>query len=143
MCFILTSVPELKGPTHSPELSPHSIQYVRSSPLESIDLKVYSYSTPITPAPGPFIVGFVGLLFPRSSVYKTGLSLCNSVGVLDADYRGEVKFKFNFTDIEKAYKVGDRIGQLVVMPIHIAFLEEVEELSDTSRGTGGWGSSGK
>ena len=90
--------------------------------------------------------GYVGLLFPRSSVYKKTLWLTNSVGVLDADYRGEVLFKYGLQYSMKKdaalYQVGDRIGQLVIVPIpEIAFMES-DSLSETKRGTGGYGSTG-
>jgi len=92
--------------------------------------------------------GHVGLVFPRSSVSKTCLSLSNAVGVIDAGYRGEVMFKFREhlsprDDTGRIYSVGDRIGQIIIMPIPEIEFEEVESLSDTSRGTGGYGSSGK
>lgn len=91
--------------------------------------------------------GYVGLIFPRSSIAKTDLALTNSVGVIDSGYRGEIKFKFALnTDDSKldfaTYKVGDRIGQLVIMPYPQIELVEAEELSDSERGTGGFGSSG-
>ena len=90
--------------------------------------------------------GYVGLLFPRSSIFKKTLWLTNSVGVLDADYRGEVLFKYglrwNTREEAELYNVGDRIGQLVVVPIpEVAFIE-AETLSETKRGAGGYGSTG-
>ena len=95
--------------------------------------------------------GYVGLLFPRSSNAKKDLLLSNSVGVLDSGYRGEVTFKFKPCEVfekpdltyPEKYEVGDRIGQLIIIPYpHIEF-EVVEELSDTDRGAGGYGSTGK
>lgn len=91
--------------------------------------------------------GYVGLIFPRSSISKTELSLTNCVGVIDSGYRGEVKFKFAIDSNSRAtkestYKVGDRIGQLIIMPYPQVQLEESEELSETVRGAGGFGSSG-
>ena len=76
--------------------------------------------------------GHVGLLFPRSSIYKTGMSLTNAVGVIDSGYRGEIMMKFEMTDSDAIYKVGDRIGQLVIMPYPEVEFEEVDELSETS-----------
>jgi dUTP pyrophosphatase len=94
--------------------------------------------------------GHIGLIFPRSSICKVTLSLSNSVGIVDHGYLGEVKFKFKPTmklpsgkPIDTMYKVGDRIGQLIVMPFPKVEFEEVKELSDTDRGEGGFGSSGK
>ena len=90
--------------------------------------------------------GYVGLLFPRSSVAKKSLSLANSVGVLDSGYRGEVKLKFrqedHYTHTQRTYQVGERVGQLVVVKLPELGIEEVDELDDTSRGSGGFGSSG-
>lgn len=83
--------------------------------------------------------GYVGLLFPRSSICNTGLILANSVGVIDSNYRGSVKFRFKHIPDTAAYNTGDRIGQLVVVPI-VTELEEVNELSDTDRNAGGFGS---
>ena len=105
--------------------------------------------------------GYVGLLFPRSSNAKTDLRLTNSVGVLDSCYRGEVMFKYrndNFSNMSDDYKVhlfngniaftneynvGDRIGQILILPYPKIEFVEVEELSKTERGEGGFGSSGK
>ena len=89
--------------------------------------------------------GFVGLLFPRSSNAVKDLILSNSVGVLDSGYRGEVMFKFKFSNCdysENTYEIGDRIGQLIIMPYPQIEFEESEELSETERGNGGYGSTG-
>ncbi|QHJ78562.1 MAG: hypothetical protein [Caudoviricetes sp.] len=85
--------------------------------------------------------GHVGYIFPRSSISKKTLALTNSIGVIDSNYRGEIMLKFKFNNIS-IYSIGDRIGQLIIMPIPSIELEEVEELSDTNRGTGGFGSTG-
>ena len=88
--------------------------------------------------------GYVGLLFQRSSVYKTGLSLCNAVGVCDADFRGSISFVFRIGyGPSQPYKVGERIGQIVFVPIPDVELVEASKLSETERGTGGYGSTGK
>lgn len=86
--------------------------------------------------------GYVGLLFPRSSVYKTSMVLSNCVGVIDSGYRGEVMMKFAFKSHSEPYRVGDRVGQLIIMPYPQVEFEEVEELSSTERGEGGYGSTG-
>ena len=87
--------------------------------------------------------GYVGLLFPRSSVSRTCLSLANSVGVVDSGYRGEIMLKYRDTgEANSIYKSGDRVGQLIVMPYPQIELIEVEELSSTERGKGGFGSTG-
>lgn len=87
--------------------------------------------------------GHVGLVFPRSSIYKTGLLLTNSVGVIDSDYRGEISAVFTNIEFHKEYNVGDRIAQLVIMPIPAVKFEESEELTETKRGAGGYGSTGR
>jgi len=88
--------------------------------------------------------GHVGLLFQRSSVHKTGLSLCNAVGVIDSDFRGSISFVFRVGYVGCShYEVGDRIGQIVFVPIPAVELVESDELSETARGAGGYGSTGK
>lgn len=86
-----------------------------------------------------------GLIFPRSSISKLDLSLCNAIGLIDEPFRGELKLRFNTTKPygNNVYKVGERIGQLVVLPLPTVTFEEVEELSNTDRGEGGFGSSDK
>lgn len=97
--------------------------------------------------------GFVGLLFPRSSNTKKDLILGNSVGVLDSGYRGEVVLKFKkhpsikktaWSDVAigsvEEYKVGDRIGQIIIMPYPQVEFNLVDELSSSDRGTGAFGS---
>lgn len=87
--------------------------------------------------------GYAGFIFPRSSNCKTSLVLTNSVGVVDSGYRGEVTAKFgNYRD-GKDYAIGDRIAQLIIMPVPAVDFEEADELSDTDRGEGGYGSSGR
>lgn len=117
--------------------------------------------------------GYAGFIFPRSSNHKSGLLLTNSVGVIDAGYRGEVTAKFAtrkwLTQPEKLieriryfikgdysgrlnsfavfnernYEIGDRVAQMVILPYPKVEFVEVDELSDTERGTGGYGSTGK
>lgn len=122
--------------------------------------------------------GYVGLLFPRSSVTKMDLMLKNSVGVIDASYRGEIMFRFikahndvfaegnndnvqatpsgpvrydgnwvnaNHIAFRKTdyYKVGDRVGQIVFVPIPVVELTEVDEINNTERGSGGFGHTGR
>ena len=83
----------------------------------------------------------VGLLFPRSSISKTDLRLCNAVGVIDSGYRGEIIVKFDKQG-EKWYHVGDRVAQLMIVPIPSVQFIEVINLPGSDRGTGGFGSSG-
>ena len=107
--------------------------------------------------------GYGMLIFPRSSNTKTEAYLPNSVGILDSSYRGELMFIYKLRDNLRStinmfdskyreeylmnnyapYKVGDRIGQIVIIPYPIIEYIESEELSDTERGTGGFGSTGK
>lgn len=85
--------------------------------------------------------GYVGLLFPRSSLSKTPLRLANSVGVIDASYRGEIMAKFdNISDLRYHIGIGDRLVQLVLVPCAYMGLEYVTELDSTERGDGGFGS---
>lgn len=87
----------------------------------------------------------VGLIFPRSSICNYELELSNSVGVVDSGYRGTIRFVFNKTNgIDSLkYKVGDRIGQLLILPYPEIELVEVDELNDSERGHKGFGSTGK
>ena len=106
--------------------------------------------------------GYVGLLFPRSSICLTDLALTNAVGVCDACYRGEVMFKFKpsahmrteqrtgheigyawLSDAPHVYALGERIGQMVVVPIPAVSFVESDTLSESDRGAGGYGSTGK
>jgi dUTP pyrophosphatase len=86
--------------------------------------------------------GFMGLVFPRSSIRKTDLILSNSVGVIDAGYRGEIQATFKKTG-GAVYKIGDRGAQLIITPHPIIEWNEVNELTNTERGEGGFGSTGK
>lgn len=90
--------------------------------------------------------GYVGLIFPRSSIAKKDFILSNHVGVIDSSYRGEVFFKFKAYDkknVGPMYVTGDRIGQLLIIPYPQIELIEVNELSNTERGSGGFGSTGE
>lgn len=105
--------------------------------------------------------GFVGLLFPRSSNASTDLRLTNSVGVIDSGYRGEIIFKFrndNFSsmnmllkndlvngqiDFSNEYEVGDRVGQILILPYPQIEFELSENLTETERNEGGFGSTNK
>ena len=96
--------------------------------------------------------GYVGLVFPRSSNRKTNAYLPNSVGVIDSGYRGEVMFSWKNRDkspegtieqLTKPYEIGDRLGQLIIIPYPQIELKEVDELEESNRGTTGHGDSGK
>lgn len=110
--------------------------------------------------------GYVGLVFPRSSNSKKTLWLTNHVGVIDSGYRGEITFKYRPTIIEThpvlnffrnlfglgskyemvdcdSYEVGDKIGQLIIIPYPKVEFEEVDFLFPSDRGEGGYGSTGR
>lgn len=89
-------------------------------------------------------VGMVGLLFPRSSISKTPLRMANSVGVIDSGFTGEIKVPlYNTSDVEiRDIDKYERIAQLVIVPLADVSLEIVDELDDTERGEGGFGSTG-
>lgn len=94
--------------------------------------------------------GHVGLLFPRSSNRKTESYLTNHVGIIDSGYRGEIMFSFKTRDYDKSkiqqlfkpYEVGNKIGQLIIIPYPKVHFIEVDELSDSDRGENGHGSTG-
>ena len=88
---------------------------------------------------------YVAYIFARSGLaIKHGITLANSVGVVDSDYRGEVCVGLcNISKTPYTVTPGERIAQLVISPVSLTPTEEAEELSDTSRGTGGFGSTGK
>jgi dUTP pyrophosphatase len=98
--------------------------------------------------------GFVGLLFPRSSITKKLVVMANSVGVIDSGYRGELvaRFKrvqhdvgcnYGYYDTEQYYQRKDRVAQLIVIPYPTFRIEEVDKLSSSERGTTGFGSTGR
>jgi dUTP pyrophosphatase len=91
--------------------------------------------------------GYVGLLFPRSSISKRDLILANSVGVVDSSYRGSIKFRFKKTEDNvmfcDRYKAMERVGQIMIISYPKIEIVESEELSDTERGSKGFGHTGK
>ena len=89
--------------------------------------------------------GYVGLVFPRSSVSKLDLVQANSVGVIDSSYRNSIKVRFKKLkdDGVCVYVPGERIAQLSILPYPMIGFNEVEKLSDSDRGLGGFGSTGK
>ena len=88
---------------------------------------------------------YVALVFARSGLaVKNGLTLSNGVGVIDSDYRGEISVGLvNLSDKPYTVQNGERIAQLAVMPVALPDMLEVETLTDTERGTGGFGSTGR
>jgi dUTP pyrophosphatase len=91
--------------------------------------------------------GYVGLVTVRSSMGREGVSLANSVGIVDSDYRGELILNlYNHSYVHAdgfGVSAGERIGQLVVVPAPTFDLTEVDSLSTTERGEGGFGSTGR
>lgn len=88
--------------------------------------------------------GHVGLLFPRSSISNVNMSLTNSVGVIDSNYRGEILLRFKPTNAGNGfYNIGDKIGQIVIMPYPMVELLQVDELEESDRGNSGFGSTGE
>lgn len=88
--------------------------------------------------------GFMLMLAPRSSMSKTPLVIPNSFGVIDADYRGEIKGIFkNTSDVAYTIQKGDRLLQGILVPVGALNLLEVDELTETERGSSGIGSTGK
>lgn len=117
--------------------------YAHSIKLERPDKIIVGlgFSTEIPP-------GFKGVLVPRSSISKTNWSLANSIGIIDADYRGEwmmiLKTSSNSFMYEPLpFAMGERCAQIYFEKVNDVEIEEVDELSDTIRGTGGFGSTGK
>ena len=87
--------------------------------------------------------GYVGKIYPRSSIRKLSLTLSNSVGIIDAGYTGEIQVTFRQYDLSEIYNPGDRIAQLVIEKLIPVEFIEVDELDKTERGEGGHGSTGK
>jgi dUTP pyrophosphatase len=103
----------------------------------------YEYDTGIAVELPP---GHMGLLTARSSVSKTGLSMCNGIGTIDSSYRGSIKVRFYKETLagirSTPYVVGDKVAQLIVVPIRLPLMVECTELSESDRGQNGFGSSG-
>lgn len=89
--------------------------------------------------------GYVGLIFARSGLAtKRGLAPANKVGVIDADYRGEIMVSlYNHSDMPVTVEGGERVAQIAIVPFLKADFVIADELSDTVRGAGGFGSTGK
>lgn len=89
--------------------------------------------------------GFFGAIYPRSSTgVKRNLMLANTTGVIDSDYRGEIKlFFYNYGEKDQIIKYNDRLAQMIIQPYEKVKVEKVEELTESDRGEGGFGSTGK
>lgn len=138
------------------KLDPRAILPSRGSPFSAgADLRA-CMDGPVTVAPGETVFihtgltaeipeGYAGFVFARSGLAsKSGLAPANKVGVVDSDYRGEYMVAlYNHSDKPVTVSPGDRVAQLVVMPVMFTEFTEAQELSETERGEGGFGSTGK
>lgn len=130
----------------------------------SPDNRCYRGFSEINPKIGNHFCYFDTLVFPRSSISKTNLILANSIGLIDNDYRNSIKLRFKYifqpedfyvinngvgshiegyVNYDKIYKKGQKIGQLKFSQVIDAEFELVDELTDTERGKGGFGSTGE
>ena len=138
------------------KLDPRAVLPSRGSPFSAgADLHA-CMDAPVTVGPGETVFihtgltaeipeGYAGFVFARSGLAsKSGLAPANKVGVVDSDYRGEYMVALlNHSSVPVTVNPGDRVAQLVVMPVAFTEFEEAEELSETERGAGGFGSTGK
>ena len=138
------------------KLSPHAILPTYGSAGAAAADLYACLEAPVTIAPGETVfiptglsveipAGCAGLIYARSSMgAKRGLAPANKVGVIDSDYRGEIKVVLlNHSGATQTVAPGERIAQMIITPVLTPAYEEVEELTDTDRGTGGFGSTGK
>lgn len=130
-------------PTYGTEFSAGADLY--ALPGESITVPAHSTVMIHTGLSMEIPEGYAGLIFARSGLAsKRGLAPANKVGVVDPDYRGEFMVALhNHTDEDKTVDGGERVAQLVIVPFLTASFVEADELSDTVRGAGGFGSTGK
>lgn len=111
---------------------------------EDIDIKPHTTAVIPTGIAIELPLGYAGLIYARSGLAtKKGLAPANKVGVVDCDYRGEVKVALhNHSEIVQTVSAGERVAQLVITPYITAQFEVTDELSQTVRGAGGFGSTG-
>ena len=129
------SIPTKAHPTDA------GFDLVATSVSEDLKRGIVSYGTGIAVE---IPKNHVGYIFPRSSVYKHQVSLANCVGVIDSGFRNEILLKFRIVQPHiSRYSVGDKVAQLIIQPYPEIQFEEVDELSDSDRGMGGFGSSGR
>ena len=135
---------------------PRAIVPARSTPGAAGYDMCACLEVPVTIYPGETVMiptgismeiplGVAGLIFPRSGMAsKRGLAPANKVAVIDPDYRGEIFIALlNHGKVHQVIQPGDRIAQLMVVPVAQAVVHELEELPETQRGAGGFGSTGK
>jgi dUTP pyrophosphatase len=142
----------MNQPLKFKKLHPEAVIPKRATPYDAgLDLTACSYQYDTTNDVYDFGFGLaveipeghVGLIFPRSSIYKTNMSLSNSVGVIDSKYRGELRAKFRpTTGLNSNYNSGERVAQLVIVKYEALNPIEVEELDMNNDRGGGFGSSG-
>ena len=147
----MTTVVQIQRLAHNQDLPLPSYETIGSAGL---DLPAAVEEDVLIPAMGRCLVptglqmvipeGFEGQVRPRSGLaYKQGITVLNSPGTIDADYRGEVKVLLvNLGNSPVSITRGMRIAQLVIAPVKQVSIIEVTEISNTSRGTGGFGSTG-
>lgn len=133
---------QAKMPTYATEFSAGADLYN----MDGGDVVIGAHQTTLIPLGFAIEIpeGYAGLIFARSGLAsKRGLAPANKVGVIDADYRGECMVALhNHTDADAKVEGGERIAQLMIVPFLKAEFSEAEELSDTVRGGGGFGSTG-
>ena len=133
-------VPEAVIPTKA-HPTDAGFDLVATSVSEDLKRGIVSYGTGIAVE---IPENHVGYIFPRSSVYKHQVSLANCVGVIDSGFRNEILLKFRIVQPHiSRYSVGDKVAQLIIQPYPEIQFEEVDELSDSDRGMGCFGSSGR
>ena len=147
---------ELKIKAVSPKLGGElPLPYYASPGAAAMDLHA-CLDEPLTLSPGALVsiptglaialpsAAYMALVFARSGLgVKHGIALSNGVGVIDSDYRGEIRVGLtNLSDTPYTVQPGDRVAQLAVVPVVQARLVPVEDLGETARGTGGFGSTG-
>lgn len=139
----------VKKVRESAKLPTYGSQYAAGADLYACtegEIEIAPHSTAMIPT-GIALelpVGYAGFIYARSGLAsKRGLAPANKVGVVDCDYRGEVIVALhNHGESAQTIAAGERVAQLVVAPYITADFEEVDELSSTERGTGGFGSTG-
>lgn len=117
---------------------------IRAALNESVELKPGSRTLIPTGLKMALPKGYEAQIRPRSGLaYRDGITMLNTPGTIDADYRGEVKvLAVNLGDEPFVINHGDRVAQMVIAPVTQAEVKEVEDLSETERGDGGFGSTG-
>ena len=134
--------PEARVPTYGTEFSAGADLYNLDTPVEIAPHATVLVHTGIAME---IPSGYCGLIFARSGLAtKRGLAPANKVGVIDADYRGEIMVALhNHSSVEQKVDGGERVAQISIVPFLKAEFSEVEELTETVRGEGGFGSTGK